>query len=88
MRVAGLADAFQDAVRSMHDTRRADALGVVRHEGARGIASRVVRGVDAVLHRQAAQAAKPHGRIRGEGARGLMDEQVDARFAVPNRIAV
>ena len=47
MRVAGLADAFQDAVRAMHDTRRANALGVVRHEGAHGVALRVVRRVDA-----------------------------------------
>ena len=46
-RVASLANALEDSMRAVHHACRADALRVVRHEGARGVAARVVGRVDA-----------------------------------------
>ena len=45
--VALFADAFEDALRSVHDARCGDALAKVGDEGARGEAARIVGAVDA-----------------------------------------
>ena len=56
--VALLADAFEYPLRAVHDACCRDALCVVRDEGARGEAARVVCAVGAALGGSTAQAAK------------------------------
>ena len=61
--VALFADAFENALSAVHDTGRRDALRIVRDEGARGEAARVVGAVGAALGGSTAQAAKVARRI-------------------------
>ena len=86
--MAGFANALQDPVSAVHHACRADALRVVRHERARGVAARIVRAIDAILYSEAAEAAEPHGCVWREGAGGLMDQQMHARFAVAQCIMI
>ena len=71
--MADLTNALQDPVSTVHYAGRADALRVVRYKRARGVAARVVRAIDAILHSEAAEAAEPHGCVRGEGTSGLVN---------------
>ena len=51
--MADLTNALQDPVSAVHHACRADALRVVRHERARGVAARIVRAIDAILYSEA-----------------------------------
>ena len=74
--MADLTNALQDPVGTVHYASGADALRVVRYKRARGVAARVVRAIDAILHSEAAKAAEPHGSTGGDGP-GLMDLSQD-----------